>query len=229
MTCLSSSSSISGGLSSCAPVMCTHSANCAADRRVLQVPFLDCLLTCPLLCNARCTVHGRQGRRHLCRGAEAVSHGAVPQTTEILQSQSIHKVFDVSFVHKFSVQTVRRQSSSHSCSSLHLDTVVHMSVVVQRQMPMVQTSGNCEGPAVAVHLNRWSMSLCAGLAGEVHRRAPHRKAAKAVEMVCLRFFPHFSSSSRSSGVERQFSEPSMVKSSLPSRAPAQFHSQHLST
>ena len=33
---------------------------------------------------------------------------------------------------------------------------------------------------------------------------------------------HFSRSSRSSGVERHFSEPSMVKSSLPSRAPAQF-------
>ena len=30
---------------------------------------------------------------------------------------------------------------------------------------------------------------------------------------------HFSRSSRSSGVEREFSEPSMVKSSLPSRAP----------
>ena len=32
---------------------------------------------------------------------------------------------------------------------------------------------------------------------------------------------HFSRSSRSSGVDRQFSEPSMAKSSLPSRAPAQ--------
>ena len=35
----------------------------------------------------------------------------------------------------------------------------------------------------------------------------------------LALFCHFSRSSRSSGVERQFSEPSMVKSSLPSRAP----------
>ena len=32
---------------------------------------------------------------------------------------------------------------------------------------------------------------------------------------------HFSRPSRSSGVDRQFSEPSMTKSSLPSRAPAQ--------
>ena len=36
------------------------------------------------------------------------------------------------------------------------------------------------------------------------------------------FLGHFSRSSRLSGVERQFSEPSMAKSSLPSRAPAQF-------
>ena len=43
------------------------------------------------------------------------------------------------------------------------------------------------------------------------------------------FLGHFSRSSRLSGVERQFSEPSMAKSSLPSRVPAQFHSQHLST
>ena len=40
---------------------------------------------------------------------------------------------------------------------------------------------------------------------------------------------HFSRSSRSPGVQRQFSEPSMVKSSLPSRARAQFHPQRLLT
>ena len=39
---------------------------------ILQVPFLDWLLTCSLLCNATCTVHGRHGPRHPCRGAEAV-------------------------------------------------------------------------------------------------------------------------------------------------------------
>ena len=48
-------------------------------------------------------------------------------------------------------------------------------------------------------------------------------------MVFFSFFPHFSRSFRLSGVERQFSEPSMAKSSSPSRAPAQFHSQHLLT
>ena len=34
-----------------------------------------------------------------------------------------------------------------------MDTVVAMPVVVQRQMPGCQTSENCEGPAVAVHMN----------------------------------------------------------------------------
>ena len=62
----------------------------------LQVPFLDRSLTCPLLCNARCAVRGRQGRRHLCRGADAVSLGPfVQKTIEILQLQFIDKVFDV--------------------------------------------------------------------------------------------------------------------------------------
>ena len=68
------------------------------------------------------------------------------------------------------VQSVRKQSSSHSCSSLQLDTVVHMPIVVQRQTPMVQTSENCESPAVAVHLNRWSMSL---LAQFIDRSSPY--------------------------------------------------------
>ena len=44
---------------------------------------------------------------------------------------------------------------------------------------------------------------------------------------------HFSRSSRSSGVERHFSEPSVAKSSLPSRAPLpikqRFANIHLST
>ena len=41
------------------------------------------------------------------------------------------------------------------------------------------------------------------------------------DRVCCREMRHFSRSSRSSGLERHFSEPSMVKSSLPSSAPAQ--------
>ena len=59
-----------------------------------------------------------QGRRHLCRGADAVSLVLLFKTKEILQLQF----------------SVRRQSSSHSCSPLSMDTVVAMPVVVQRQM-----------------------------------------------------------------------------------------------
>ena len=46
-------------------------------------------------------------------------------------------------------------------------------------------------------------------------------AAMAVRMVFCCEIMHFSRSSRSSGVERHFSQNSMVKSSLPSRALAQ--------
>ena len=120
------------------------------------MPFLDWLLTCRLLCNARCAVHGRQGRRHPCRGAEAVSHGAVQQTTEILQLQSIDNV-SMSLLcrsSKFSsadgeetvelpqLQLVDASTLSFTCPSLCND-----------RCRVVQTSENCESPAVAVHLN----------------------------------------------------------------------------
>ena len=49
------------------------------------------------LCNARCAVHGRQGHRHLCRGADAVSLGSGCSENH-LQLQFIDKVFDVSVV-----------------------------------------------------------------------------------------------------------------------------------
>ena len=74
----------------------------------LQVPFLDWLLACPLLCNARSTVHGRQGHRHPCRGADAVSLGPIQKTFEILQVQIIDKVFDVSVVQVQQVLGCRR-------------------------------------------------------------------------------------------------------------------------
>ena len=57
-------------------LLCSYSANCASDRRVFQVLLLDRFLTCPLLCNATCTVLGCQGRRHFRRGADAISYGS---------------------------------------------------------------------------------------------------------------------------------------------------------
>ena len=62
----------------------------------------------------------------------------VQKTIVILQLQFIDKVFDVSVVQVQKVprvQSVRRQSRSHSCRSVQLDTVVHLPVAVQRQMP----------------------------------------------------------------------------------------------
>ena len=52
-----------------------HSANCAVLRQDSSGATLGPGLTCPLLCNARCAVLGCQGRRHPCRGADAVSLG----------------------------------------------------------------------------------------------------------------------------------------------------------
>ena len=78
-----------------------------------------------------------QGRRHLCRGADAVSPGrSVQKTTEILLLQFIDTVLDVCCAGPASsrVQSVRGQPSSHSCSPFSMDTVVQMTVVVQRQM-----------------------------------------------------------------------------------------------
>ena len=52
----------SDGLSCCAAATCTHSANCADDRRDSSGAVLGPGLTCPLLCNVKCAVLGCQGR-----------------------------------------------------------------------------------------------------------------------------------------------------------------------
>ena len=57
---------------------------------------------------------------------------------------------------------------------------MHMPVVVQRQMPMVQTSENCVSPDPVVQVP----------AGEVHRQDPHHMGAMAVEMGFWAFFFH---------------------------------------
>ena len=104
-----------------------------------QTVLLDWLLTCPLLCNARCEVHARHGRRHPCRGAEAVSFGPVQQTTEIHQLHSINQVFDVPVAQdqlftgagREKLVEIPQLHSSHSC----LDKVVHTPVVCNGRCP----------------------------------------------------------------------------------------------
>ena len=72
-----------------------YSCQCCRDvypqmTEILQVPLLDWFLTCPLLCIARC-----QGRRHLCRGAEAVPWSrrflGAEETVEIPQLQLVDR------------------------------------------------------------------------------------------------------------------------------------------
>ena len=72
-----------------------------------------------------CEVSARvlgHGRRHLSRGAEAVSLGlAIQQSIEISQLRLIDKVFDDLAVQQFPrVQAWRRRSRFHSCSSVKL-------------------------------------------------------------------------------------------------------------
>ena len=85
-------------------------------------------------------------------------------------------------------------------------------------------SRTLKGASDSVHRALWGHSSCATETGAraVSALGLPVMADVAAMKVFFLVFPHFSRSSRSSGVQRQFSEPSMIKSSLPSRAPAQF-------
>ena len=86
--------------------------------------------------------------------------------------QSIDQVFDVPVaqVQLFSGAGREKLVEIPQLQPLRLDTVVHMPVVCNDSSRMVQTPENCEGPAVAVLLNPWSMSLLCRSAGAVHRQ-----------------------------------------------------------
>ena len=116
------------------PVLCaetgTHSANCAADRRVSSGAAL-------LLCNV---VHSPrvQGRRHLCRGADADPLGpSVHKIIEFLQLQYIDKVIDVWFAGPAVFGAVVEETAELPQLRRFAQTLtgVAMPVVVQRQMP----------------------------------------------------------------------------------------------
>ena len=101
--------------------MGTHSANCAADRRDSSGSALGPVLDMPVIVQRRCAVRGRQGRRHLCHGADADSFGpSIQKLMEILQLQFIDKVVDV------------------CCAGAKVfawTLSLHMPLVVQRQLP----------------------------------------------------------------------------------------------
>ena len=175
------------------------------------MPFLDWLLTCPLLCNARCTVHGRHGRRHPCCGAEVVSHGAVQLTTEILQLQSIDKV---------SMSLLCRSSKFSSADGEETVELPQLQLVAAghcrshaRRCATTDTYGSdvrklWRSRSCSTFERGGRCPCCAGLAGEVHRQF--------LTVWRLWRWEGFSAAlthfSRSSG-------SSMVKSSSPSRAP----------
>ena len=120
-----------------------------------QVPLLDRFLDMPVSVRRWCTVPGRQGRRHFCRGAEAVSLGpSVQKSIEILQLQFIDKVFDVccagpagssGAVGEETVEIPQLQLAAAWTLSLTCPSLCNDRWLV------VQSSENCEGPAVAVH------------------------------------------------------------------------------
>ena len=116
----------------------THSANCAGDRRDSSGAALALVLDMPVV------VHRQVPTVVKVVDISVVAQRPFPlvltvqKTIVILQLQFTDKVFDVRVVQVqqfLRVQSVRRQSRSHSCSSLQLDTVVHVPVVVRRQMP----------------------------------------------------------------------------------------------
>ena len=104
----------------------THSANCAALRRDSTGAALG-----PVRHARFCATPG------VCVAQKQFPMVLTFQKTiEILQLQFIDKEFDVSVVQvqQFSGAVGEETVKLHSCSSLNLDTVVHMPVAVQRQL-----------------------------------------------------------------------------------------------
>ena len=144
----------------------THSANCAADRRVSSGAALGPVLDMPVILQ-RGAQFACRGRRHLCRGADADPFGpSVQKIIEILQLQYIDKVIDVGFAGP-AVPRCKRGGDSRAPTDapLSMDTVVAMPVVVQRQLPWFRRQKTAQVPqlqyffvvdvpVVQVHLGR---------------------------------------------------------------------------
>ena len=126
---------------------------------------------------------------------------------EIPQVQFLEKVVDVPVVCDVRCLIETVQETVEVPQLQCVDKVVDVPVVQVVDVGFVQFLDKVVG-----------MTVGQGSAFAVHRQGPHYGGGDRVFSAGL---THFSRSSRSSGVERQFSEPSMVKSSLPSRAPTQ--------
>ena len=125
--------------------------------RCMRVQFLDRFLTCPLLCNARC-LYGCQ-----VVDISVVAQTQIPMvrfTTEILQMQYIDKVIDVCCAGLRCALSVETVEIPQLQARFFLDHVVDMPVVFNDRC-WCRSAQNCDGPAVAAHLPRWSMSLLA--------------------------------------------------------------------
>ena len=151
----------------------THSANCAADRRVSSGAVLGPFLDMPVIVQ-RGAQFACRGCRHLRRGADADSYGpSVQKNTEILQLQYIDKVIDIWVCRPCSIRCSREgDSRAPSVAPFSMDTVVALPVVVQRQLPcsrrlktaqvpQLQHFFMVDVPVVQVHLGvqSWTRSL----------------------------------------------------------------------
>ena len=174
----------------------------------LQVLLLDWFLTCPLLWIARC--HSSR----LSRSSTSLSwrRGSFPLFRRPLRfPMLIGKVFDVSVVQVQQdprVQSVRRQTRSHSCSSLNSGHCrSHARRCAMTDAGWFRCQKTVKVQQLQYFLNRWSMSLsCRSLLAQfieiltVWRLWRWRRDFSAA-------FTHLSRSSRSPGVECQFWSP----------------------
>ena len=104
--------------------------------------------------------------------------------------------------------------------------VVQVVVGVSWKVPQIQFIARVSGPSSFQRDGKLSavpqiqfIARVSGHCSSRQRRVRFQRGDGGDEGFFSAFLGHFSRSSRSSGVERQFSEPSIVKSSSSSRAP----------
>ena len=148
------------------------------------------MLTCQLACNDRCfwvqfldqvdmPFAVQRQVRSLCGDVvdtPVVAQTQIPMvrfTTEILQLQYIDKAMDVCCAGPQFVRSCGRQSRSHSCSSFLPRTRSLTCPLCSTTGAGCRSAENCEGPAVAAHSTRWSMSLLAQFIDKIWTSCDH--------------------------------------------------------